>query len=447
MTVKKIVVEKLKHFIKELPSGWIRENNGASATAKKITDAYLGKSQFGGDLIQTIVDTRASFIVGQGLRLNIKVLNSEGEADYSKELQFINDVFSYNRIDELIQQIAVSIELEGKLLAGLEKLNNEKIYNIKLFPYVLYNYKLEQDKDDLQVIKKVMYKNLDGQEETLEKDEFVFQVFGSSLWWSPETARGRISSVYESIINLDKSSLDWRCINHLYASPTPVFKCEDQNEVSALNSALVDQKWHIGKMVVTTAGFEIHQIDTTSSDNIQKEIISLIERISGSSGVPVLMLGHTALLSNRATAMALFDVLDISVSKERYNLNLWFNDLIRLLLERSNKDFNTNFRTDVIEAELLKPAILDIEGSRLDKLITLHDKGALSLKTLLTYVPEVEDAEKEVIRIKADKRNLMNDQDLIKNISSESSATIDALTNSLAGIVLEKASKDINLGE
>jgi len=382
--------KKVSHYILERPSGWVRPYGGTSATSKEIEKSYLGEKKYGTSFVQSIIDIRASFITGEGI-----VIKEKQGIEANAELDYINQVVDYNQIDEMLSQIAVLTEIEGKLLGVLEPAE-QNLINVKIFPFNLYGYNVVQDENDPQIIKEVEYTDIDGKLQKVPYGEFSYRTFGSSLWYYPNKANPRISSVMEYIEDLDRASQDLREINHLFANPTPYFKCADQAETQNLAAALKNLNWQIGKILVTTADYSLVETDRESVQALIDEMVSLAERISGSTGVPIYFLGMARLLNNRATALAMLEQLENSIKKERNILVSWFNELFFNILTKSNEDYDTNFNPDSIECEIIRPAILDVDQAVLTKLVELYDKKAISLKTLLTFVPEIESPEEEI---------------------------------------------------
>jgi len=381
---------KVSHFTLKRPSGWQRPFGGTSASSSQIQELYLGGGKYGTSMVQSIIDIRSSFITGEGL-----VIKEKQPGSASEELQFIEKNISYNMIDELLFQMTVLTEIEAKLLAVIQPIQDKNIFNINVLPYSEYDYKIIQDEDDLQLIKEIQYKSENGKIETIKFGEFIFRNFGSSLWFKPNQSCPRIASVMESIENLDRASQDLREINHLFANPTPYFKCESQNEVQSLYNVLNSRKWTIGNILVTTADYSLVETDKNSLESLISEMTSLSERISGVTGVPIYFLGLAKQLNNRSTALAMLEQLENSVKKERKIMISWFNELFFNILNKSNEEFGTSYNPEAIECDIIRPAILNVEQETLDKLIELYDKRAISLETLLSHVPQVDNPLKE----------------------------------------------------
>jgi len=440
---------KTEHYVsKTYPSGWERPYSGTASGIEPIIAAYTGKASHGSSLVQSIVDTRASFISGRGLQLSISP-QYDGTEVGTDELDYINRVLAYNDIPDLLQQMAVLSEIEGRLLLAIDPVavQGDQLYRIRILPYSLYHYTLDQDDDDLQVINSVTYSSKSNKTVKLNKDEIAYQTFGSTLWFRPADARPRIAACMEVIECLSRARLDWRQINHLYAHPTPVFRCNQQQEVMSLAKALQDAKWTIGKQIVTTADVSILQIDTSAAKNIGDEITSLMEAISGTTGVPVIFLGYTRLLSNRATALSLFEVLDSSVRKERENMVALFSYLFRLILEHANAKMGKNYVTDCVSAAILPPAILEAEERLLDKLTQMYQAGTISLRTLLSYNPYIDDPSAEEVAIAQTQMRGMGDNAVLANTAASNTPAIEDTLTTLTTGLIERLAGVVEIGE
>ena len=61
----------------------------------------------------------------------------------------------------------------------------------------------------------------------------------------PKTAK-----VLTQCENLDKALYDWRKINNLFASPTPVVECTSEGDAKSIATAIEAAKWNVGKLLV-----------------------------------------------------------------------------------------------------------------------------------------------------------------------------------------------------
>ena len=75
--------------------------NSYSAAVTEIANKYVGTAKWGVAQTGTIIDTRAAFIIGEGL--NLSKVSAEGD-EGKKELEWAEAFFEYNDIDQEIAQ-------------------------------------------------------------------------------------------------------------------------------------------------------------------------------------------------------------------------------------------------------------------------------------------------------------------------------------------------------
>jgi hypothetical protein len=204
----------------------------------------------------------------------------------------------------------------------------------------------------------------------------------------------------EDIETVSAAKRDLREVNHLFAHPTPVFKTETANEAKSLNSQLMEQKWSIGTMIVSTAEYSVVGVDTGGTEVLLNEINSAIQRISGATGVPIYFLGLSSDMVNRATAYAMMEALDINVAIDRKRFETLFENLFNTIFSKHNESLGTKLNAENIQITIPSPSvILEQRTEQTDRLLNLYLAGALSLRTLLSKINEVTDVDREILEI------------------------------------------------
>lgn len=380
------------------------------AQVAALSEKYQGCAKWGNMLTQNIVDVRACFIMGQGVRPAIRE-GHEGQA----ELEFINSFLRYNNIDrETAGKWATEAEIEGKWLVSLTPKtldaleqdskgpNADKMVQTTFICYSDHDYKVNTKPDDYTEIVDVTYKVAKtGAEVKLLPPDFVYARFGGRLTRINETPP-KLGKVLPQIENLDRALWDWRRTNELFASPTPHFKCATEEEVQQVTSQLTKADWKIGKAIATTAEFELKGMSDTGAQSLEKEMTLLVKMISGASSVPVHFLGLPDLLSNRSTADNLTELVTIGTNDERQTWTGAYDELFSKVLALANKAFGTNFDVNAITAVL--PQVSSQKMKELVEVwLPLYVAGTLTLKTFLGKVPDVDvDTEAEGIQEEKD---------------------------------------------
>ena len=383
-----------------------------TATAQK----YEGCAEWGCMLTQNIIDIRACFIMGQGVKPTIR----EGK-DGEKELAFINRFLRYNNIDmEIAQKWATEAEIEGKWLVSLEALKLppeevekgsgiglDEMVEAKFISWSDQKYTVNTEPDDYTKIINATYK-LKGtdKEVTIPEPEMVYARFGGRLTKINNTPP-KIGKVLLHIENLDRALYDWRRINELFASPTPHFKCETEEQAEAVQQQLKDIDWAIGKAIACVAEYSLVGLEGSGSDALEKEITNLVKIISGATGVPVHFLGLPDLLSNRSTADNLTELVTAATNDERQTWRGAYNELFSKVLKIANQKFGRNYDPNALDADLPQVSSQKIK-ELVEVWLPLIVAGKITLKTFLSKVPDV-NPDEEQKGIEAEKKQAMKE--------------------------------------
>ena len=398
------------------PSGWKPFSLGKSVASKLVTlgNKYSGADYKGMNLVQTVVEARAAFIAGAGLSVKEvddarqKATNDTGEV--SEEMRIVQETIKWNNLDrEMLYSYAIEAELEGRLLFLIERAESDTnevpdgAYNLRHLPWAQYRYSVKMKDADKSLIDHIEYQGDNGKTVELKPGEFVYKTFGSGRYHDLNGALPRAACCLEDIEAAHCARNDLRESNHLFAHPTPVFKVSTKNDVAPLQKALQDAEWKIGTMLCTNAEFSIVGVDTGGTSVLLDEIKATTQRISGSTGVPIFFLGYTEALTNRSTAWAILEALDVNVRGERARMETLFNEIIYAVINQRNDETGGNLDPQAIVATIPAPWIIQQQYTEVaDHLLQLYREGALSLRTLLSTVCHVKDVDKEIRSIAAE---------------------------------------------
>lgn len=359
-----------------------------SSMVTALSKKYLGLADWGNQITKNIIDVRAAFTIGQGIKPTMKDKKAERERDFIKE--FID----FNNLDEEVSQDwAREAEIEGKFLCRLFPNKEKKQIEARYIPWTAHEYKIETDPDDYEDYTKASYKvSKTGKDVELSPSEFVYKKFGGRTHKVNETPP-KTGLILRQIEDLDKALWDWRKINHLFAAPTPYFKCESIEQAKKLNMLLKEINWKIGKLLVTTAEYELKGYSGEGTTSLEKEIISLAKIISGATGVPVHFLGLPDLMSNRAVAENLMELIYASTSKERHIWIGTYEEMFQKALAIANAEFKKGYNKAAIGVQI--PFITAQKMKELVEVwLPIYSAGAISLDFFLSKIPEL-DVEEE----------------------------------------------------
>ncbi|MFX0092111.1 MAG: hypothetical protein ACFFBD_10155, partial [Candidatus Hodarchaeota archaeon] len=383
-----------------------------------ISDKYTGIADWG--VLQTgiIIDLRAVFIMGEG----VKIIPVNSKAESQRELDWIEDFFDYNDYDaEGLPDLAKEAEIEGKI--ALKIMFDKEAYSdnevkqklwkgmitSRYISYLSKKYTVKTDPNDY-----MWYKTLEwtptGQTkaEVLNENEFVYKKFGGRLN-NPNEALPKIGRCLTQIDNLDKGIRDWRLTNHLFAAPTPWIKCLTAKDVEDTLTNLEKKNWKIGKLLATTGDFKLVSVSMDGIDSLMNEIEVNAKFISGNTGVPVHFLGLLDLLKSKATGESVREVMSAATTQERVT----WKGAIKELITKSMRMWNKVAYPQKSQANWLDPDKISVEipvitqehWDRIEKvLIPAAIAGIVSKEFVRDQIPGV-DTEAEEAKKKEDEES------------------------------------------
>ncbi len=348
-------VQKLQHLVREsfkleeAKTIYYKGNEYTTyaAAVEAIADKYNGTAKWGVLQTGSIIDLRAAFILNEG----IKIVKKEDDADV--ELEWAEKFLEYNDLDkEVAQEFAKEAEIEGKIALKLaiekvkvkdEKGNEKDDYQISA-RYVSWTdkeYTIKTDPQDyLKYIEMTWQPKDKDKPEILKAHEFVYKKFGGRIN-KPNEAAPKIMKCLTQIDNLDKALRDWREIDRVFSAPILGVECSTKDAVKVTREALEDKNWKVKKIFVSIAKLYYAQFDIKGVESIEKEITTLIELISGTTGVPVHFLGFTNILKQVATAKNLMELITAATNKERLTWVGAYEELIRKAMVMYNLKVNS----------------------------------------------------------------------------------------------------------
>lgn len=360
---------------------------------KTLAEMYEGRSEWGVLQTGSIVDVRASFIIGEGLKIVPKDRKKKDEA--KAELEFAERFMDFNDLDrEMAQEFAKEGELEGCFLGQLSWDEEAEMVSVRFRSRAKYDYTIVTDPKDYAWYKQATWQT-DGTPTTLEEGDFVYGRFGGRVH-QPNLPYPKVAKCISQIKALDKALRDWREINHLFAAPVPDVECADADQAQKMNAAMSEamKNYRLRKLFIHTGKFS-YVVPGTMNDALENEIITLAKMISGTTGTPVHFLGLPDLMSNRATADNLMELVTASTSKERQAWKGIYREMIAKAMAIWNANSSkTPLRPELLDVEI--PLITQEQWQRITEVyLPLYQNDALSVKTLLSQVPGV-DVEAEI---------------------------------------------------
>lgn len=460
-----------KKLIKDLTDKYKRSVEVQEALALKIADIESGQSRYKGNaytnygtavvaieqkynatadwgvvLTGNIIDLRAAFIIGNGLKIRPTVNKSKSK----KELEWAEDFMAYNKLDrELIVELAKEAEIEGKIAIKLEMedakgwRDYEKMVSIRFISWTDIKYLIEPAPGDYMNYEKLSWKTstktiadktvvLEGG--SLEAPKFVYNKFGGRLY-DPNQAQPKIMKCLTQIDDIDKALRDWREINNLFAAPVPDAECETEEAATQMAERTKDFNFKIKKMLIhAQSTFDFKGPKMEGVDSLEKEIIMKMKIVSGTTSIPIHYLGLLDLLKNRATGENTREMVNAGTSKERI---IWIGTYAEVIEKAMilwnnavNKKKSDQRKLDPEKIRVDIPVYTSEQWEHIEKvLLPMNLADRLSIEHLLSQVPdldvdeELERQEKEeetdAERLKAENQTLKDEAAMAKAVTGE----------------------------
>ena len=414
-----------------------------------IYKMYYNESNYGGEILRGIIDTRTAILCGEGLNAVIfdspefleqqkqqeekkkaeakempiqsliekpkeniiemppeepqteQEIEEEEIVDEKKEAvkEFINNFVKWNKLEgEGLIEIGECAEMEGKVLLVLNPgiLNGKKIIKIDVFDYYSNNYNIQYNENG--EITKITYGNKSNPT-PIPIERAIFIQFSGKKKDFVKTPP-RIANVLTQIENYSRAKYDLRKNNHLYAKSFLAGKSDDAATINSANNDIRAKKFIPGShgYVGAIEWYFVNQSNSAST-NINDERIMDMKDIATTVGIPILLMNYPELMSNRATADTMMEMLNQSSKKERLKMQSGMIELFQKAMAFAEKE--------KIEGAINEPDMFDINiplitldnlKSLIETWCVLMDKKIISKKTVQGKVPGINplDEEKQI---------------------------------------------------
>lgn len=305
-------------------SGVVDKNNyiSYSGQVSKLYDMYSGATDYGSEVARGVVDTRVAFTAGEGL----SVIAEDGWE--SPTQKFIDDFIQQNKLNgsRLMNFVEIG-ELEGKALAILRV--NGKGIKVSPFSWYVNRYQVNVKETDRDIIQSITYKpkNDLATDQEIDATKAVFIRLGGTEKNINDTTN-RIHCVLTDIENYSRAKYDLRTNTHLFGKVMPYWKTGSAQDARAINTDIASKNFVIGMGYAGTADFSLVEPSGSAAKAIIEDILISLKSISLTIGIPVHFLAWPELMSNRATAENLMELVASSTKKERLIWEESFTEII-----------------------------------------------------------------------------------------------------------------------
>jgi len=286
---------------------------------------YNSFASFGCQQTRAVIDLRVAFICGEGISISAKDENtSEWIEDFLEKnslngTNFINAIKGSEMVGQSLFLLKPSFWQGDELF-----IKSLRIPYRTIMPYKpVYSDPLATDEVVGIMIKK------DGIWIDTGYTNFIYVRTGGDDCNS-EGPVTKVGVILTDLENYDRAIKDMRRNNHIFARITPTWKTTSDGETASLSNKLNQAKWKIGQAFIGKSTFTYETPGTTAHDNLKSELAATIKTVSGVTGIPVHWLGWVDLMSNRATAESLYELIKSKTIIERVE---WQSGLRKMIIK------------------------------------------------------------------------------------------------------------------
>lgn len=393
-----------------------------SSQVDAVYKMYNSEVDYGGELLRGIVDTRVIFIAGEGISI---IANKKKTQKYIDKFMYLNKLYG-SRLITMVQ----TGEMEGRNLLLLFPSKKEIFYNneiidgyikVRSFSWWVNKYSIAYNALDTDEIKSIEYKEKKetGMNKNISPDKAVYIRLGGSEDNIEETP-GRIHCVLTDIENFSRTKYDLRKNHHLFAKIMPYFKTQTRQEAQAINNDVNGDQWEPGKGYAGTADFSLISPPLGALEAIRGEMLLYLKNVATTTGIPIHWLSYPELMSNRATAENLLEVINAATKKERL---LWEEGIKEMIYKSMIMSIDNGLETNEIMGDFvvkLDQASISAIKALQEVWAPLQQLDAISMATLRSKMPGI-DPEQEKKLIENEKKENMErfTNGLVENNSGE----------------------------
>ncbi|OPY84380.1 MAG: hypothetical protein A4E71_02651 [Smithella sp. PtaU1.Bin162] len=382
---------------------------------------YKGFSDYGCAQVRCIVDIRTAFISAEGISI------IPGSKISKKQIDFIDNFIKLNKLDAgRLFDIVRQTEMNGYSVPYLiPSRKDEDTPRILLFPFngtstIKPHYRMEHD---TYSVDRIMIKSRDsGDYRESSIKTFVFIRTGGTADDLYDLTT-KVGLVLNECDNYDKAVRDLRVLNAKCSRITPTWETQGKQETDTVVKWLKENHWKVGDGFVGTAKFKYNSSDNMPVKNLQDEMAINSKIIASTTGIPIHWMGWVDLMSNRATAEELYNVINNATIEERTIISDGIKSLLILAQkmhinsggEKIN-EFSDDFKVDL--------PLIDL--GRFKDMVTayhqLYEDEIISQKSYMNAVPGIDpifEAKQIEAERKANEKLMAKKVDMNKTLNGE----------------------------
>ena len=305
-------------------SGWgsVLDKNSYTNYSKQVEMAYKmydGLADYGSEVLPAVADIRVAFIAGEGVSIF---------SENKKKLDFLRAFLKHNCLGgSKLLAAALMGEIEGKVLFVLAPNKDKKNIDARLFSWWLNKYVVERDKANTEKILSIKYTPEDGTEpKDIPVDKSVYIKIGGSNYKDDKTTT-KLGKCLTQCENASRAAFDLRKNTHVFGRIFPFWKTAGGADAKTINDAIKDKSFEIGDGYAGPAEMRLLEPSGAAGEALIKDLLVNLRFVASMTGVPIHWLAWPELMSNRATAENMLEVVSATTKKERL---IWEESLLIL---------------------------------------------------------------------------------------------------------------------
>lgn len=379
-----------------------------SKQIQTINRMYNSETDYGAEMLSSVIDTRVSFIAGGGVSVTGKK---------QKTIDFVVDFLGKNNLLKgtgLLDLVKIG-EMEGKCLAKLKRGNLNGEDYIKAVAIDWYNNPYDIEMRDKEVTKITL--STGGERDIAKAENMGAKIVDINkaqyfkLGGSPDRVNEtppKIAKILTDIVNLSRAKYDMRGNNHLYGKPQWTALTETDVEARSLNAQIDGRDMSRSTSFAGTAKNVFYlEPSGKAQEVLDREILLLARFVSINTGIPVHWLAWPDLMSNRATAETMLETINSATIQDRMIYEEGLTQLVRKAMKMSVNigiegavydPYGFELKLDLISYAMLKQIS--------ETWIPLAEGGYISHQTAMSQIPGVDPAKEKKLIDKENKEDV-----------------------------------------
>lgn len=337
-------------------------------------DMFLNKSKFGGEIYGALVDSRVAFTGGEGVSVT---------SDNKKVQKWARGWIKANKLDGVRNiRFLETGELEGKNLVVLNKtmkpprwLNQGKPYvSATAIPWGNCNYNVKRNDKNSDIIESITYKEkgAQGAEKTISADTAVYVQLGGTDSEYNNTVNGMLRSLTASK-NASRALYDLRRVGNLFGFPKQIYKVDLSKPGAQQTIKTIENHFKAGPVppneaYIGGAEFNYGSPGRGGVETLLEDLKAAFRILSLNTGLPIHFLAWPELMSNRATAENLLELINNKTKTPRL---IWEDSYTEML-----------YKARVMTIDDIGPSAAGIEAGEIEAFLNADIQVKLPLATM-----------------------------------------------------------------